>query len=189
MKKITTAIDGVVKIELVPHIDSRGVFTKWFSADYFEGILNGREIVQANHSVNVSRGSIRGMHYQDFPYPETKLIRCIKGKVFDVVVDLRRGSKTYLSWVGVELSENDDILLVVPEGCAHGFQVLQDDSELLYLHSNIYSPEAERGIRYDDPELKIDWPLPATEVSEKDKGYAFIDGDFGGVKSKRVKCQ
>ena len=181
MKKITTPIAGVNLVELSLYKDERGSFTRWFCEHELEELLNGKSIVQANHSITKCAGAIRGMHYQSFPHAEIKFIRCIRGRVFDVVVDLRENSPTFLAWYGVELSEKDHYLLVVPEGCAHGFQVMDRESELLYLHTEYYNPEAEGGVRYDDPAIGIEWPLKPTDLSERDKSHPLITNTFAGL--------
>jgi dTDP-4-dehydrorhamnose 3,5-epimerase len=120
-------------------------------------------------------GAIRGLHYQAAPYSEAKLVRCLRGRVWDVAVDLRPNSPTYGQWHGVELSPEQANALLVPEGCAHGFQVVQEQSELLYLHSGTWVPEAETGVRWDDPRLKISWPLPVADLSDRDQALPFLE--------------
>ncbi len=134
-----------------------------------------------NHSFTKTRGSIRGMHFQYPPHSEVKLVRCIAGTVLDIIVDLRQGSATFLQWFGTELSASNKQMLYIPKGFAHGFQTLTDDCELLYQHSTIYQPGAEGGLRYNDPYLRIEWPIPVTVISERDKNHPVIDGGFTGV--------
>ncbi|MCR4343412.1 MAG: dTDP-4-dehydrorhamnose 3,5-epimerase, partial [Candidatus Scalindua sp.] len=134
------------------------------------------------HSKTKKQGAIRGMHFQYKPFAEMKLIRCLKGKVFDVAVDLRKHSSTYLSWYAEILSPENATMFIVPEGCAHGFQVLEPDSELLYLHTAFYNPEYEGGILYDDPAVGIEWPMACSEISDRDKQYALINNSFHGIK-------
>lgn len=181
MKVNTTEINGVSLIELSSFQDERGSFTRWYCEEVLKDILGGRKVVQANHSTTSSVGAIRGLHFQHPPYAETKLIRCIRGAVFDVVVDLRTNSETYLQVFSVELREGDDRLLKVPEGCAHGFQVLECDSELLYLHTQPYAPAFEGGLRYNDPAVAIEWPLAVVDVSDRDLNHPLIDDQFSGV--------
>ncbi len=181
MKVNTTEINGVSLIELSSFQDERGSFTRWYCEEVLKDILRGRKVVQANHSTTASVGAIRGLHFQHPPYAETKLIRCIRGAVFDVVVDLRTNSETYLQVFSVELREGDDRLLKVPEGCAHGFQVLECDSELLYLHTQPYAPAFEGGLRYNDPAVAIEWPLAVVDVSDRDLNHPLIDDQFSGV--------
>ena len=143
--------------------------------------LRGAVIRQINHSHTVQRGSVRGMHFQHAPHAEKKIIRCLTGKIFDVVVDLRRGSPTFLAWRGFELEAGDDRALLIPEGCAHGFQVLEPDSELLYLHTAAFCAQAEAGVGCQDPSLGITWPLPVTGLSARDASHPPIASGFKGI--------
>ena len=127
-------------------------------------------------------GAIRGLHYQSPPYVEMKFVRCLQGKVWDVVIDLRADSPTFLRWHAEELAPSSNCTLVIPEGCAHGFQVLQSGSELLYMHTEFYSPEHEGGVRYDDPRLQISWPLLPVDLSERDLNHPLMNSDFEGIK-------
>ena len=181
MKFIETPLKGAFIIDVEPLQDERGCFARTFCRDEFAKIGFSKQIVQINHSSTKTAGSIRGMHYQTMPDCEAKLIRCVVGKVFDVMVDLREGSPTFMQWYGLELSKDSMRMIFIPEGFAHGFQALADDVELIYHHSEEYSPESERGLRYNDPELAIEWPLIAGVVSSKDGNYPLIDGDFKGV--------
>lgn len=122
------------------------------------------------------------MHFQHPPYAEVKFVRCLRGRVWDVAVDLRAGSPTFLRWHAEELSPENAHMLVIPEGCAHGFQTLEADTELLYLHTTAYTPGAEGGVRYDDPAIGIRWPLPAANISSRDTGHAWIATDFTGLR-------
>lgn len=181
MKFRVCNIPGVVVFE--PHVlrDHRGLFYRTFCKREFEQVVQMKEIVQMNHSLTRERGTIRGMHYQVPPASEAKLIRCVRGSVFDVAVDLRRHSATLLQWVGVELSEANRHVIYIPEGCAHGFQSLEDDTELVYCHTAFYAPEAERGLRFDDPRLSIQWPLEVSAISDKDRDHPLLPPDFEGV--------
>jgi dTDP-4-dehydrorhamnose 3,5-epimerase len=181
MKWIETPLSGAYVAELEPFADERGMFVRVFCRKEFEKIGFHKSIVQINHSLTRRRGTIRGMHYQLPPASEVKIIRCLQGNVFDVMVDLRAGSPTFGQWHGTELSRDAMNVAYIPEGFAHGFQTLTDNAELIYLHSEFYSPEHERGLRFDDPALGIDWPLPANAVSPKDEGYALVGEDFGGI--------
>ncbi|MGT2489673.1 dTDP-4-dehydrorhamnose 3,5-epimerase family protein [Cupriavidus basilensis] len=138
-------------------------------------------MVQANHSRTCKVGALRGLHFQSPPHAEMKLVRCIRGRVWDVVLDLRAGSPTFLQWHGEELSAANARMLVIPEGCAHGFQVLEPESELLYLHTASYAPEAEGGVRYDDPAFGIRWPSPVAEVSARDVSHPILSTGFSGI--------
>jgi dTDP-4-dehydrorhamnose 3,5-epimerase len=171
-----TAIDGCRIVHLEPRGDDRGWFARAWCADELEAASSASAIAQINNSFTVQAGTIRGLHWQSPPHAEAKFVRCIGGAVFDVCVDLRADSPTFRSWVGVELSAANRLALVVPEGCAHGYQTLVPDSEVLYASSAPYAPDAERGARYDDPALGIDWPLDAVGMSDKDLGWP----PFGG---------
>lgn len=161
--------------------DQRGLFARTYCKNEFKKIGFDKEFVQFNHSFNIKKGTLRGMHFQNPPYSETKLIRCIQGAVYDVAVDLRRGSATFLQYFGIELTSENMISILIPEGFAHGFQTLEDSSTLIYHHTQYYTPSADAGVRYNDPMLNINWKLPAVMVSEKDKLYKLIDNDFKGI--------
>jgi dTDP-4-dehydrorhamnose 3,5-epimerase len=178
MKFIETPISGLYIIELDKNIDERGFFVRSFCKNEFKKIGFEKEFVQHNHSFNKFKGTIRGMHFQRTPYTETKLIRCIEGCVYDVALDLRKESPTYLKHYGVELSAKNMMCILIPDGLAHGFQTLENDSTLLYHHSNFYTPSAEGGLRYDDISLNISWKLPPTNVSKKDLSYPLINKHF-----------
>ncbi len=181
MKIHNTALNGLKRVVSSPHADKRGTFTRWFCDRELREVLGGRHIVQANHSCTLRSGAVRGLHYQSPPHAETKLIRCIRGRVFDVAVDLRQASDTFLEWYSCELSGDDQDMLIIPEGFAHGFQVLEAGSELLYLHTAHYAPESEKGLRFDDPALTIPWPVPPTDISERDAGHPLITESFVGL--------
>lgn len=181
MNIVSTIIDGVSVVETKLLSDLRGDFARLFCAKELSIILNGRHILQINQSKTKQQGAIRGMHFQCKPFAEMKLIRCLKGKVFDVAVDLRKNSNTYLSWHAEILTPENATMFVVPEGCAHGFQVLEPDSELLYLHTAFYKPEYEGGILYDDPAVGIEWPIDCSEISDRDKQYTLINNGFTAI--------
>lgn len=176
-----TPIDGLLCVDCDSHRDERGAFTRLFCASELAPLLGERRIVQINQSLTRQAGAVRGLHFQHFPHAEMKLVRCIRGQVWDVVVDLRRDSATFLRWHAEVLSAENWRLLVIPEGCAHGFQVLEEDSEMLYLHTEFYRPEAEGGVCHDDPALAIDWPLPAQDLSARDRQHPPITLDFNGL--------
>ncbi|HET7162894.1 MAG TPA: dTDP-4-dehydrorhamnose 3,5-epimerase, partial [Rhodanobacteraceae bacterium] len=144
-------------------------------------IRSGLHFTQINLSETRGRGTLRGMHYQMPPMAEAKLIRCLRGCAFDVAVDLRAGSPTFLRWHALELAEDNDRAVFIPEGFAHGFQALTEEVDLLYMHTAPWTPACEAGLHHDDPRLAIDWPLPASAISERDRGYPFIGSDFAGV--------
>jgi dTDP-4-dehydrorhamnose 3,5-epimerase len=177
-----TALAGVMIVDTTVVRDGRGTFTRLFCANELSAVIGGRRIVQINHSLTATPGSVRGLHFQHAPEAEMKLVRCLKGRVLDVAVDLRERSSTLLRWHAEELSPENARMLVVPEGCAHGFQALERDSELLYAHTAPYVREAEDGVRFDDPLLAIRWPLAIAEVSARDRSFALLRGDFAGIR-------
>jgi len=176
-----TGLKGAYIIELEPFTDDRGLFARTFCKREFAEIGHSKEFVQFNHSHNHLRGTLRGMHFQLPPNAEIKLIRCIRGSVYDVIVDLREASPTFLKYIGVELSARNMQMIYVPEGFAHGFQTLEDQTELLYHHTAFYAPGQEGGISYKDPLLGIRWPLPPSSMSEKDQNYPFLAPTFSGL--------
>lgn len=181
LKFIEIPLTGAYIIELEPFRDDRGLFARTFCQKEFATIGFQKQIVQINHSISRQKGSIRGMHYQAPPACETKIIRCVQGAVMDVMVDIRNDSSTFLAWYGVELSKENMRMVLIPEGFAHGFQTLTALVELIYHHSAFYSPEHERGLRYDDPALAIHWPLKVSDLSERDKNYPLLGKDFSGI--------
>lgn len=181
MKIINTKINGVFVIENDPIIDSRGAFTRLFCEKEYSFILGNRHIVQINHSITRAVGAIRGLHYQYPPFAEMKIISCQKGRVWDVALDLRHGSSTFLQWHAEELTPENSKIMVIPEGFAHGFQVMNENSELLYLHTSFYEKSAEGALRFDDPNLIINWPIPITDISERDKNHPIMNKLFTGI--------
>ncbi|MCP5195824.1 MAG: dTDP-4-dehydrorhamnose 3,5-epimerase family protein [Gammaproteobacteria bacterium] len=176
-----TPLNGVYQVTTDPYQDERGQFARWFCQRELAGLLDGRQIVQINHSVTHRTGAVRGLHFQYPPHAEMKLVRCLRGRVFDVAVDLRAGSATLWRWHSVELSAATQMMLVIPEGCAHGFQALEPDSELLYLHTAFYTPTAEGGIHVEDSRLKIAWPLPISDLSPRDQAHSRLTTDLTGI--------
>lgn len=179
-----THIEGVFIIEPKPIYDKRGYFERYFCAKDFEEINLFKPIVQINHSKSIEKNTIRGIHYQKFPFCETKIVRCIKGAIFDIAVDLRENSPTFLQYVSIELSEYNNQYLVIPEGCGHGFQTLTNDVEMLYLVTNFFNSEADNSFNPLDPKINIKWPLSIGVMSEKDKNAPFVNEDFKGIKIK-----
>jgi dTDP-4-dehydrorhamnose 3,5-epimerase len=175
-----TGLKGSFTIEVKPFVDERGFFTRIFCENEFETHGLKKEVVQANQSFTKGIGSIRGLHMQLPPHAETKVIKCISGKVFDVIVDVRRNSPTFLKWFGAELSAKNKLMMYVPEGFAHGFQTLTEEAEIIYFVSQFYHKPSERTIRFDEPRVNIKWPLPLNHISEKDKQANFLEGDFPG---------
>lgn len=180
MKFEETNLKGayIVSMQLIQ--DQRGAFARTYCKKEFEEIGHNKEFVQINQSYNNIQGTIRGMHFQLPPYQEIKLIRCIKGSALDIIIDLRKNSKTFLHYFATELSAQNKRAIYVPENFAHGFQTLEDNTELIYQHTEFYTTIADTGFRYDDPALKIEWKLPPTAVSDKDNSYRFIDSEFKG---------
>jgi dTDP-4-dehydrorhamnose 3,5-epimerase len=176
-----TNLAGSYVIDLEPFGDARGWFARTYSQDEFRQIGHGKEWVQLNHSVTYEKGTLRGMHFQYPPYQEIKMVRCIAGEVYDVIVDLRSGSPTLLKWFGIRLSAENKKMLYIPEGFAHGFQCLSGNCELIYHHTGFYTPSAEGGVRYDDPVIAIEWPLPVTGLSERDARHPFLSENFKGI--------
>lgn len=183
MNVIPAPIAGAFIVTGQPHRDPRGSFMRLFCEMELASALAGRHIVQINHSQTRARGAIRGLHYQRPPHGEMKLVRCLRGRVWDVMVDLRAGSTTFLRWHAEELNPAEARMLVIPEGCAHGFQALDADSELLYLHTAPYVPDAEGGLRFNDPRLAISWPLPPSEISTRDQQHALVGDHFQGLQA------
>ncbi len=161
--------------------DNRGWFSRFFCKEEFIKIGHSKEWVQMNHSFTSKKGSIRGMHFQKRPFEEIKMVRCIAGAVYDVIVDIRENSSTFLHHFGQELSASNKKMFYIPQGFAHGFQTLTDDAELIYHHTAFYKPEAEDALNFQDPLLNIQWPLPFTEVSEKDANHKFLTNQFKGI--------
>ncbi len=161
--------------------DNRGSFGRLFCHEILAPAIKDREILQINFSLTEKCGSIRGLHFQHPPHSEMKLVRCIKGKVWDVVVDIRRDSDTFLQWHAEELSEDNARMIIIPEGFAHGFQTMEDSSQLLYLHTEYYKPDSESGLAFNDPSLAISWPLPIHDISERDKNFPFLTKQFSGL--------
>ena len=176
-----TLLAGSYVIDLEPKSDERGWFARYYCKGEFNKIGHTKEWVQLNHSVTNKKGSVRGMHFQVHPYKEIKMLRCIAGSVYDVIIDLRKDSDTFLKWTGVELSAANKKMLYIPEGFAHGFQCLEDNCELIYHHSAFYQPGAEAGIRYNDPLINIKWLLPLTIISPRDEEHHFLNENFKGI--------
>ena len=169
---IETKIKGAFVVELEKYSDDRGFFSRaWCQKEFKEQGIKS-QFVQANIGFSKNSGTIRGIHYQIAPFEEAKLVRCIRGAIFDVVLDLRPELPSFKQWFGVELSDENRKMLYVPEGCAHGYQTLVDNTEVFYQVSQVYSPESERGIRWNDPEFDIEWPIDEDLViSEKDQNW------------------
>ncbi|HZL30491.1 MAG TPA: dTDP-4-dehydrorhamnose 3,5-epimerase [Pseudolabrys sp.] len=165
---------GAFVIGLEPRIDQRGAFARVFCAREFAALNLETTFVQANIAISKLPATVRGMHYQRAPYSEVKLVRCVRGSIFDVIVDLRRESPTYLKWFGMELSEENALAMYVPKGFAHGYESLSENASVHYMVNEYYAPDAEKGCRYDDPALAINWPLAVGNVSEKDTKWPLL---------------
>lgn len=168
MKFTETNISGAYVIDLEMQSDDRGFFARVWCQKELEKLGLNSSIAQCNISYNKRKGTVRGLHYQKSPFEEIKMVRCIQGAVFDVVVDLRRDSPSYLQYFSVELSAKNRRALYVPKGCAHGYQALEDDTEVIYFCSEFYHPKSETSVRWDDSAFNILWPEVVTEISEKD---------------------
>jgi len=174
-------LNGMRIIERQPLGDERGWFERLFCDEELRPVLGERRIRQINRSFTARRGVVRGLHFQHPPAAEVKIVSCLRGEVFDVAVDLRAGSKTFLQWHGEYLSAGNRRALLIPEGFAHGFQTLTEDCELLYLHTAAYDAAREDGFDALDPRIGIDWPLPISQRSPRDEGLPGVPEDFGGV--------
>ncbi len=172
MKFFETELKGAFIIEPERLEDERGFFARTFCRNEFEVHGLNSNLVQCSMSFNKKEGTLRGMHYQIKPCEEAKLVRCTMGAIHDVIIDLNRDSPTFKQWVAVELSADNRRMLYIPEGCAHGFQTLVDGTEVFYQMSELYHPAYVHGVRWDDPEFKIAWPLPGPILSDKDRQYA-----------------
>ena len=177
-----TKLKGSFIIETNPLKDSRGFFDLLFCEDELKEVGFKKKIVQVNRSFTNGKGTVRGLHYQNVPYTETKIIRCVKGAVFDIIVDVRKKSKTFLQWFAVELNSENDKMIYIPDGFAHGFQTLEENTELLYFHTAFYNKEAEGALNILDKKLNIKLPLNISEISKRDKNHKFIDNNFEGIK-------
>ena len=180
MKFLPTSIAGAFEIRHEVRSDDRGRFKRQYCEREFAAAGLNTRWVQVNHSVTLGKGSIRGLHFQRPPAVEAKLVSCPFGRAFDVVVDLRAGSQTFLQWAAVEIDETTSFY--IPEGCAHGFQALTDEVHLIYQHSAPYTSEAEGGVRFDDPAIGIQWPLAVGTISDRDRSFALIGDDFEGIR-------
>jgi len=176
-----TTIKGLQLLQRKRIGDSRGWLERLFCADELRDATHGEGIVQINRTLTTKRGAVRGMHFQQPPYAETKFVSCLRGEVFDVAVDLRHNSPTFLRWHAEILSDVNQRTLVIPVGLAHGFQTLTEDCELLYFHTATYYPDAEGGLNAQDPRLAIQWPLPFSEQSARDRALPLLSVDYAGV--------
>ncbi|MEC9356458.1 MAG: dTDP-4-dehydrorhamnose 3,5-epimerase [Pseudomonadota bacterium] len=178
-------LDGAATIELDLRGDERGFFARMFCEKEFAAAGLETRFVQANNSSNAQRGTLRGLHYQLPPDTEVKLVRCIRGALWDVIVDVRPGSPSFGRWFGAELTAQNRRMMYVPRGFAHGFITLTDDSELIYFVSAFYEPKQERGLRWNDPKIAIDWPVAPSVISEKDANWPDFESDWHGIEAFR----
>ena len=178
-------LDGAATIELDLRGDERGFFARMFCEKEFAAAGLETRFVQANNSSNAQRGTLRGLHYQLPPDTEVKLVRCIRGALWDVIVDVRPGSPSFGRWFGAELTAQNRRMMYVPRGFAHGFITLTDDSELIYFVSDFYEPKQERGLRWNDPKIAIDWPVAPSVISEKDANWPDFESDWHGIEAFR----
>ena len=174
MRFLRTRLAGACVVEPEPHLDDRGSFARTFCAREFQNEGLSQSFVQCNVSWNAAKGTVRGMHYQRPPAAEAKLVRCTSGSIWDVIVDLRPDSPTYLQHVGIQLSAGNRLALYVPEMFAHGFQTLEDGAEVFYQMTGFHAPDLSAGVRCDDPRLDITWPLPVASISEKDRSWPLL---------------
>jgi dTDP-4-dehydrorhamnose 3,5-epimerase len=181
MQVVPLPLAGAAEIRTDAHRDARGWFARLFCQNDLAAINGGRPIQQINLSHTLARGTIRGLHLQNPPHSEDKAVRCIRGRVFDVMVDLRSRSATFGQWYSIVLDSSTLNMVYIPRGFAHGFQTLEDNCEILYLHTEFHTPDAEAGYRFDSPELGIAWPLEVTELSERDKNLPCFDPSSGGL--------
>ena len=178
----TTTIQGLYVIERIQRGDERGFFERMYCAETMQDLGWHSGIAQVNHSFTAQQGAVRGLHYQLPPFAESKLVSCFRGAVWDVVVDLRHGSPSFLQHVAIELSERNRRSVLIPPGCAHGFQTLSDNVDMFYCHSAVYAPHSEAGLNILDPRLQLHWPLAIAQRSERDLAFVFLTEDFEGVK-------
>lgn len=178
---VPTPLPGLLRVQRTQRADARGFLSRFFCAEEFAAAGVELPIMQINHTLTRRCGAVRGLHFQHPPYAETKLVSCLRGEIFDVAVDLRRDSPTFLRWHSEILSAANQRSLLIPEGFAHGFQTLTDDCELIYLHTAAYHPAAEGALNMADPRLAIAWPLPVTDLSERDRSHPLLDENYQGM--------
>lgn len=178
---ISTPLAGLMLVQRKMIEDQRGFLSRFYCAEEFRAMDMDKPIAQINHTLTKKTGAVRGLHFQHPPHAELKMVSCLKGEIWDVAVDLRHNSPTFLQWHGEILSVTNRRSLLIPEGCAHGFQALTDDCELIYLHTAAHHPEAEGALNVADPRLNISWPLPIDDLSERDRNHPFISQDYQGI--------
>jgi dTDP-4-dehydrorhamnose 3,5-epimerase len=176
-----TPMAGLMLVQRKRIEDQRGFLSRFYCAEEFESAGMRKLISQINHTLTRCRGAVRGMHFQRPPHAEAKVVSCLHGEVFDVAVDLRKNSPTFLAWHGEVLSAQNQRSMLIPEGFAHGFQALTDDCEIIYLHTAAYQQTAEAALNATDPRLAIAWPLEITEMSDRDRSHSMLAADFEGI--------
>jgi dTDP-4-dehydrorhamnose 3,5-epimerase len=176
-----TPLKDAYTIELEKRGDERGFFARFFCQKEFSAAGLLTQFVQVNNSLSAKKGTLRGLHYQLAPAAEVKVVRCIRGALFDVIIDIRPDSPTFGKWFGAELNDENRLMMYVPRGFAHAILTLRDDTEALYLVSDFYSPENERGVRWNDPHFKVEWPIEPNDISPKDAAWPNFDPAFHGI--------
>ena len=186
MQFLETRLNGVFEVHIEPHTDGRGFFARSWCQREFESHGLNPKLTQCNISFNARKGTLRGMHFQEAPQPEAKLVRCTRGAIFDVAIDLQPESASFKNWVGVVLTDENRSMLYVPEGFAHGFLTLEDNTEVFYQMSEFYAPDYSRGVRWNDPSFGIVWPDEIRVISERDGSYPDFTtyGSFGGIRER-----
>lgn len=177
----STSLAGLIVVQRKPIEDERGSFSRFYCAEEFRKVGLRKPIVQINHTSTQKKGTVRGMHFQYPPHAEAKIVSCLKGEIYDVAVDIRRGSPTFLRWHAEVLSSDNHKSLLIPEGFAHGFQALSKECELIYLHTASYTSDAEGGLNVSDPRIAVEWPFGVKGLSNRDQSYAYIDDRFEGI--------
>lgn len=178
---IPTPLSGLVLVQRKAMEDHRGFLSRFYCSEEFRAAGLNQPIAQINHTLTRKKGAVRGLHFQYPPHAETKLVSCLKGEIWDVAVDLRHDSSTYLHWYGEILSAENRKSMLIPQGYAHGFQTLTEDCELIYLHTAAYQPSVEDALNVADPALNIAWPLPIGDLSDRDRSHPFISSAFQGI--------
>lgn len=181
LRYLSTPLPGVMQVQRTRHVDGRGTFARLFCTQNLVAAGWTGPMAQINHSVTSRCGTVRGLHYQLPPFAEMKLVSCVRGRIWDVAVDLRRDSPAFLQWHAQELSSESGMALLIPQGCAHGFQALSDDAEVIYCHSSPFAPTAQAGLHPCEPRLAIAWPLAVQELSRQDSNWPALDAAFMGV--------
>ena len=179
-----TCLDQLLVMESKTLFDNRGSFSRIFCENELEWIMKDRKLKQINFSINKNIGTVRGLHFQQAPYGELKIVKCVHGAIWDVAVDIRKDSPTFLKWHSQKLSADNALAMIIPEGFAHGFQTLEKDTKIVYFHSESYNADAQFGLNVQDRNLSINWPLPITNISKRDRDLPYIKPDFEGYSNE-----